>query len=83
MDHIETQEKVNLVEKSTGRKGTGDRATYNVAQRMVYLIGAPAKVTQPNGSDISGETIAMDLDHNKVNVISPKIPGQGTYKPQP
>ncbi len=83
MDHIETQEKVILVEKSTGRRGTGDRATYNVGRRMVYLTGAPATVTQPNGSDVSGEMIAMDLEHNKVNIVSPKLPMQGTYKPQP
>ena len=33
MDHIEAQEKVVLVEKATGRRGTGDRATYNVGRR--------------------------------------------------
>jgi LPS export ABC transporter protein LptC len=83
MDHIEAQEKVVLVEKATGRRGTGDRATYNVGRRMVYLTGAPAAtVTAPNGN-WSGEMIVMDLVRNKVDVVSLKTGGQGTYKPQP
>ncbi len=82
MDHIEAQEKIVLVEKATGRRGTGDRATYNVGRRMVYLTGSPATVTAPNGN-LSGEMIAMDLERNKVDIISPKTPMQGTYKPQP
>jgi lipopolysaccharide export system protein LptA len=82
MDHIEAQEKVVLVEKATGRRGTGDRATYNVGRRMVYLTGAPATVTAPNGN-LSGEMIAMDLVRNKVDIVSPKTPMQGTYKQQP
>jgi lipopolysaccharide export system protein LptA len=82
MDHIDAQEKVVLVEKATGRRGTGDRATYNVGRRMVYLTGGPANVTAPNGN-FSGEMISIDLIRNKVDVVSPKTPMQGTYKPQP
>ena len=82
MDHIEAQEKVILVEKATSRRGTGDRVTYNVGRRMVYLTGAPATVTAPTGS-LNGEMISIDLTRNKVEVISPKTPMQGTYKPQP
>ena len=82
MDHIEAQEKVVLVEKATSRRGTGDRATYNVGRRMVYLTGAPAIVTAPTGT-LNGEMISIDLIRNKVEVISPKTPMQGTYKPQP
>ena len=44
MDHIEATDKVVLVEKATGRRGTGDRVTYNVGRRMIYLTGAPATV---------------------------------------
>jgi lipopolysaccharide export system protein LptA len=76
MDHIEAQEKVVLVEKATMRRGTGDKATYNVAQRMVYLIGNPALVTTPTGS-LPGQTISIDLERNKVVVLKPM---QGTYK---
>src|SRR5258706_9332491 len=73
MDHIEAQEEVVLVEKATGRRGTGDRATYNVGRRMVYLTGAPATVTAPNGNH-SGVLIAMDLGRNKGDIIRPKTP---------
>jgi lipopolysaccharide export system protein LptA len=79
MDHIEALEKVVLVEKATMRRGTGDKATYNVAQRMVYLIGTPAIVTAPTGS-LPGQMISIDLDRNKVDVLKPM---QGTYKQQP
>ncbi len=76
MDHIEALEKVVLVEKATMRRGTGDKATYNVAQRMVYLIGTPAIVTAPTGS-LPGQMISIDLERNKVDVLKPM---QGTYK---
>jgi lipopolysaccharide export system protein LptA len=82
MDHIEAVEKVVLVEKANGRRGTGDRATYNVGRRMVYLTGAPATVTDPKG-DHKGELIVMDLAHNKVDFLSPKTTMEGTYKQQP
>ncbi|MEA2337068.1 MAG: Lipopolysaccharide-assembly, LptC-related [Thermoanaerobaculia bacterium] len=82
MDHIEASEKVVLVEKATGRRGTGDRATYNVGRKMIYLTGAPATVTAPNGN-LSGAMMAIDLTRNKVDIIDTKSPMQGTYKPQP
>ncbi len=82
MDHIEAQEKVVLVEKATARRATGDRATYNVGRKMIYLTGSPATVTAPTGEK-SSELVIMDLVHNKVDFTSPKTPMQGTYKPQP
>ncbi len=82
MDHIEAQEKVVLVEKANGRRGTGDRATYNVGRRMIYLTGNPATVTAPNGNR-DGEMISIDLTRNKVDIVSPNLPMHGTYKPPP
>jgi lipopolysaccharide export system protein LptA len=82
MDHIEAQEKVVLVEKANGRRGTGDRATYNVGRRMIYITGAPATVTAPNGNR-DGEMISIDLARNKVDIVSPNLPMHGTYKPPP
>jgi lipopolysaccharide export system protein LptA len=79
LDHIDAQEKVVLTEKATGRRGTGDRATYNVGRHMVYITGSPATVVAPNGSN-SGEMISIDLLKNKVDVSGPK---QGTYKSPP
>jgi LPS export ABC transporter protein LptC len=82
MDHIEAQEKVVMVEKATGRRGTGDRVTYNVARRMVYLTGAPATVTGPTGN-FAGAMISIDLVRNKVLVLDTKSPMPGTYKQPP
>jgi LPS export ABC transporter protein LptC len=82
MDHIEAQEKIVFVENGTGRRGTGDRVTYNVGRRMIYLTGSPAVVSDPNGSK-NGEMMAIDLARNKVEVFNPKSPMQGTYKQKP
>jgi lipopolysaccharide export system protein LptA len=82
LDHIDAQEKVVLVEKATSRRVVGDRATYNVGRKMVYITGSPATVTAPNGSN-SGEMISIDLVRNKVDVVGPKTGMHGTYKPQP
>jgi len=82
IDHIEAQEKVVLVDKTTGRRGTGDRVMYNTGRRMIYLTGAPATVTSPQGSN-SGAAMSFDLARNKVEVIDPKSPMQGTYKQPP
>jgi LPS export ABC transporter protein LptC len=82
MDHIEAQEKIVFVEKATGRRGTGDRVTYNVGRRMIYLTGSPAVVSDPSGNK-DGEMMAIDLARNKVDVLSPKTTMQGTYKPKP
>jgi lipopolysaccharide export system protein LptA len=82
MDHIEAQDKVVLLEKTTGRRGTGDRATYNVGRKMIYLTGAPATVSAPAG-DLRGAMMAIDLTRNKVDIIDAKSPMQGTYKQQP
>lgn len=82
IDHIDATEKVVLHEQATGRHGTGDRATYNVARRMVYLTGSPATVTAPNGT-FNGEMISVDLVRNKVDILSPQRGVQATVKPQP
>jgi LPS export ABC transporter protein LptC len=82
LDHIEAQEKVLLVDQPNGRRATGDRATYNVGRRMIYLTGAPATITAENGNR-TAEMISFDLARNKVEFLSPKSTMQGTYKPKP
>jgi lipopolysaccharide export system protein LptA len=82
IDHIDAQDKVVLVDQANGRRGTGDRATYNVGRRMIYLTGAPATITAENGNR-TGEMISFDLARSKVEVLSPKSTMQGTYKPKP
>jgi lipopolysaccharide transport protein LptA len=82
MEHIEAEQKVVLTDTATGRRSTGDKAVYFVNRRMVYVSGSPATATAPNGS-LQAQQIAIDLARNKVEVVSPTSPTQGTYKPQP
>lgn len=79
LEHIEAENKLVLVDQATGRKGTGDKAIYQVAKKMVFLSGSPAIVTAPNGN-VQGEKVALDLERNKVEILSPTRPTQGTYK---
>ncbi|HEV7488103.1 MAG TPA: LptA/OstA family protein [Thermoanaerobaculia bacterium] len=81
IDHIDAQDKVVLVDQANARRGTGDRATYNVGRRMIYLTGAPATITAESGNR-TGEMFSFDLARNKVDVVS-KSTMQGTYKPKP
>jgi len=80
LDHVDADGKVVVTEPSTGRKGTGDKAVYHMNTKTAELTGKPATTTAPNGS-ASGEKIAIDLVHNKVEVLSPTGPATGTYKP--
>jgi lipopolysaccharide export system protein LptA len=82
IEHIEAEQKVVLIDTATSRKATGDKATYFVNRRMVYVFGNPATATAPNGT-LTAQQISIDLVRNKVEVVSPTSPTQGTYKPQP
>ncbi len=79
IERIEAENKVVLVEVPTSRKGTGDKATYFVSRRMIYMNGSPATMTDPKGT-LSGQQIAIDLNRNKVEIVSPTSATQGTYK---
>jgi lipopolysaccharide transport protein LptA len=81
LDKIEAENKVVLVEQPAARKGTGDKATYLVNRRMIYVSGSPATVSGPNGN-VTGEQIAIDLARNKVEIMSPGSETRGTYKQQ-
>jgi lipopolysaccharide transport protein LptA len=80
VDRIEAEQKVVFTEKTTTRKGSGDKATYLVPKKLVYLTGSPATATGPNGS-ITGQQILFDLNKNKVEVLNPSSETKGTYKP--
>ena len=82
LEHIESEQKIVLTDTATSRKLTGDKATYYVSRRMLYIDGNPATATAPNGT-LNAQHIAYDLARNKVEVASPTSPTQGTYKPQP
>ena len=80
MERVEAEAKVVLVEKAAGRRGTGDKAVYQLQKKMIYLSGNPAKVTDPKGS-FTGQRLAFDLTKNKVDVVSPTSQTEGSYKP--
>ncbi|HEX9986397.1 MAG TPA: LPS export ABC transporter periplasmic protein LptC [Thermoanaerobaculia bacterium] len=79
VDRVEADQKVVVKELATQRTGTGDKANYLVQKKMIYVTGAPAVLTDPKGS-LKGEQIVFDLTRNKVQVVSPGQPTQGTYK---
>src|SRR5207244_12650285 len=50
VERVEAENKIVLNERPTQRKATGDKATYLVSKRMIYLHGSPATVTSVNGT---------------------------------
>jgi lipopolysaccharide transport protein LptA len=79
LERIEAEQSVSLIDRATKREGMGDKATYLVSKKMIYLSGAPAKVSDPTGS-VSGQQISFDLTRNRVQVLSPEGQTKGTYK---
>ncbi|HEX7151840.1 MAG TPA: LptA/OstA family protein [Thermoanaerobaculia bacterium] len=79
IERVEAEQKVVVKELPTQRTGTGDKATYLVQKKMIYVTGSPAVLTDPKGS-IKAEQIVFDLARDKVQVVSPTQPTQGTYK---
>lgn len=82
LDRIDAEEKVVFSEKSTGRKTAGDKAVYLLAKRTVNVTGSPAVVNGPQGEVKAGE-FAIDLARNRVEIVSPTGPTQGTIKHVP
>jgi lipopolysaccharide transport protein LptA len=76
VQRIEAEEKVNLAESVTKRKGAGDKAIYHVDRKMIYLYGKPATISDPTGN-VSGQQINFDLARNRVQVEGQTT---GTYK---
>jgi lipopolysaccharide export system protein LptA len=79
IQRIEAENNVNVAESTTMRKGTGDKAIYQVDKKMIYVNGSPATMTDPSGS-IAGQQIVFDLTRNRVQVVSPSGETKGTYK---
>jgi LPS export ABC transporter protein LptC/lipopolysaccharide transport protein LptA len=82
IERVEAEQKVVLNEAATGRKGTGDKAVYQIQKKLVMMTGSPATAADKNGK-FSGEQIAFDLARNRVQVVSPGSQTQGTYKQEP
>lgn len=81
LERIEAENHVVLQEPAAGRKVTADKAVYFLNRRMIYITGAPALISTPQGTN-SGEQMAIDLARNKVEILSPTSTTRGTYKPQ-
>jgi lipopolysaccharide transport protein LptA/LPS export ABC transporter protein LptC len=79
IQRIEAEQSVRVNEIPTNRKGSGDKAIYNVDKKMIYLYGTPATVTDPTGT-LQGQQFVFDLVRNKVQVVSPEGQTKGTYK---
>lgn len=79
VERVEAENKIVLLDQPNNRKATGDKATYYVSRRMAHISGSPATVTSPTGST-TGQQFAIDMVHNKVDVLSPTTPTVGTVK---
>lgn len=79
LQRIEAEQNVSVVDQASRRKGTGDKAIYQVDKKMIYLSGSPASISDPTGS-VTGQQISFDLTRNRVQVVSPEGQTKGTYK---
>lgn len=79
LERIEAEQNVTLVDRATKREGMGEKAIYQVSKKMIYLTGAPAKVSDPTGW-LTGQQISFDLARNRVQVMSKEGQTKGTYK---
>ncbi len=79
IERVEAQTNVVVVDKPANRKITGDKATYYLARKMVYVDGSPATATDPKGN-ISGQQIKLDLARNHLEIVSPTKPTELNYK---
>jgi lipopolysaccharide transport protein LptA len=79
IQRMEADTNVSVIETATGRKGTGDKVTYLVDKKMIYLYGKPATMSDPRGS-LTGEQVVFDLVRNRVQALSAEGQTKGTYK---
>lgn len=79
VQRMEAENAVTMVDRATGRKGSGDKAVYHVDRKMVYVFGKPATISDPSG-DLSGQQIVFDITKDRVRVLSPDGQTKGTYK---
>lgn len=82
LEHIEAETKVVMVDQPTSRRLTGDKASYFVARKMVYVSGKPATAASPTESLSTGE-IEYDLARNHVQAVSPGGQTEIRYSDKP
>jgi len=78
LERIEAHSNLTMVDSATGRKVSGTKAVYQLAEKMVYLNGTPAEVTETRGT-IKATQIVVDIARNKVNTVGA---AETTYNPQ-
>jgi len=80
LDRVVSTGSIELSEKATGRKGTGSKVVYEVAQRQIVIDGDPASMTDPQGT-IKGSRIVFDVVKNRVDVVRGDNPTEATIQP--
>lgn len=80
IERVEAESNVVMTEAVTKRKGSGQKAVYQIAKKFLTLTGSPAEMTDPQGS-VRGQQILFDLAKNKVDVISAGTPNEASYRP--
>lgn len=79
VERMEAENSVVMSESSTGRRGTGERAMYDVEKKMIYVFGKPATISDPKGN-VAGQQIVFDIAKDRVQVLSSDGKTEGTYK---
>lgn len=79
VERMEAENNVAMAETSTGRKGTGEKAIYDVEKKMIFVFGKPATISDPKGN-VAGQQIVFDVAKDRVQVLSSDGKTQGTYK---
>lgn len=80
LQRAESTGSVTLTERATGRKGAGETLVYDIDQKKASLRGAPASLTDTQGT-AKGDEIIFDLAKNRVDVIGGSKPTETTYTP--
>ncbi|MDX1583685.1 MAG: LptA/OstA family protein, partial [Thermoanaerobaculia bacterium] len=69
---------LSLKEAATGRRGSGEKAVYELAEDTILIEGSPAEIREPRGT-VRGQQIVLDLGRNRVDVLQGDSPTEATY----
>jgi lipopolysaccharide export system protein LptA len=74
---------VEMLDITTGRRMTGQRARRETASRIVELSGSPVQLTDANGNTVSGTTLTWDQASGRVAISGgPDAPTETIYYPE-
>ncbi len=63
------QGSVQVTEAGSGRRGLGDKATYDVIEDRVVLSGAPARAVNAEGEETRGSELTYRIDDDSLLVL--------------